>query len=131
MKPSGHRQVEEFMNRLEHPLKKDIETVQQIVLGADNRLTERIKWNAPSFCANGEDRVTMNLRGRDSFLLIFHRGAKVPSDEEQEFRFQDATGLLTFLAPDRATIKFAETKDIKAGKEALAQVVRDWIEATA
>jgi ribosomal 50S subunit-associated protein YjgA (DUF615 family) len=25
MKPSGHRQVEEFMHRLEHPLKKDIE----------------------------------------------------------------------------------------------------------
>jgi flagellar motor switch protein FliG len=61
---SGHQQVVEFLNNLEHPLKKEIEEVRQIILSANPHINERIKWKAPSFCIEDEDRVTFNLHGR-------------------------------------------------------------------
>ena len=62
-------------------------------------ITEHIQWKAPSFCFNGEDRATFNLRSKEGILLVFHRGAKV--QETKGFEFQDATGLLEWVAADR------------------------------
>lgn len=49
-----HNAVDEFMAGLEQPLKAEIETVRAIILDADKRITERIKWNAPSFYLRSE-----------------------------------------------------------------------------
>lgn len=77
IKLSGPQQVVEFFNNLEHPLKKEIEEVRKIILSTNESITEHIKWNAPSFCFNNEDRVTFNLQGKGFFRLVFHCGAKV------------------------------------------------------
>jgi flagellar motor switch protein FliG len=71
IKLSGHHQVVEYMNNLEHPLKKEIEEVRKIILSANKQITEHIKWNAPSFCFNNEDRVAFNLHGKGYFRLGF------------------------------------------------------------
>lgn len=124
---AGTEQVEQYLSKLEHPLKAEIEEVRRIVLAADDRLTEHVKWNAPSFCVDGEDRITMNLRGRESFLLVFHRGAKAKQDG---FEFQDDTGLMEWAAADRATVKLGDMNDVQEKRERLAQAVADWIKAT-
>lgn len=127
MPQSGTEIVEEYMSKLEHPLKPEIEEVRRIVLSADVRLTEHIKWNAPSFCVDGEDRITMNLRSKAGLLLVFHRGAKAKQDR---FEFQDDTGLLEWAAADRATVKLSNMNDVHARQERLTRVVALWIEAT-
>ncbi len=127
MPQSGTGQVEDYMNKLQHSLKPEIEEARRIVLAADARLTEHIKWNAPSFCINGEDRITMNLRAKAGVLLVFHRGAKA---KQGRFEFQDDTGLLEWAAADRATVKLTDMNDVHAKKERLTQVVSQWIEAT-
>jgi hypothetical protein len=87
-------QVVDYMNNLEHPLKKEIEEVRKIILSANNQFTEHIKWNAPSFCINNEDRVTFNLQGKGYFRLIFLRGSKVKKDNIGKGPlFEDTTGL--------------------------------------
>ena len=48
-KKPGAPSVEAFLAALDHPRKQDILTVRQIILGADPRIQEAIKWNAPSF----------------------------------------------------------------------------------
>ncbi|WP_234978377.1 DUF1801 domain-containing protein [Bacillus tuaregi] len=60
-KLSGPEQVTEFMDELQHPLKEEISMVRQIILSTDQKITEHIKWNAPSFCYDGEDRITLTL----------------------------------------------------------------------
>jgi hypothetical protein len=75
-KQTGGEQVAEFLNRLQHPFKSEIEEVRRIILDSVPELTERIKWNAPSFCLNNEDRITFQLQGKGFFRLIFHSGAK-------------------------------------------------------
>ena len=130
MKKSGHEQVVEFLNHLEHPLKKEIEEVRDIILGANECIKEQIKWNAPSFCFNNEDRVTFNLQGKGFFRLIFHCGPKKSEHEGNGALFEDNTGLLEWVAADRAIIKFTDRSDVEANREKLAAVVTKWIEVT-
>ncbi|MEQ4485999.1 DUF1801 domain-containing protein [Cohnella silvisoli] len=126
----GNQQVVDYMNNLEHPFKKEIEEVRKIILGTDNQLTEHIKWNAPSYCYNNEDRVTFNLHGKGYFRLIFHCGAKARDTIAKEPLFDDITGLLEWATGDRAILKFTDMNDVNAKKEKLEILISKWIEAT-
>lgn len=130
MKLSGHQQVVEFMDNLEHPLKEEIEAVRKIILSADNRINEHIKWNAPSFQVENEDRITFNLHGKGFFRLIFHCGAKKKDTIGQENLFNDTTGILEWVAGDRAIVKFTDINDVKAKEKKLTEVITKWIEMT-
>ncbi len=120
--------VERFMRELEHPLKAEISRVRSAILAASSEVTEHIKWNAPSFCIGGEDRVTFRLQPEDRFQLVFHRGSKVK--DAKGFRFEDDSGLLEWAAADRAVLTFQDAKDVKAKSAAAVELVARWMEAT-
>lgn len=127
---SGHEQVVEYLDNLDHPFKREIKEVRRIILNADNQLTEHIKWNAPSFCFNGEDRITFNLHGNGFFRLVFHCGAKVKDSAKGSPLFEDTTGLLEWASGDRAMAKFSNMDDVKEKEEKLVKVVSRWLEVT-
>jgi len=129
-KLSGHDQVVEYMNHLEHPFKKEIEEVRSIILNTNNKITEQIKWNAPSFCFNNQDIVTFNLHGKGFFRLVFHCGAKVKDNKGKGPLFDDNTGLLDWISDDRAIVKFTDMNDVKAKEKKLEEVIMKWIEVT-
>lgn len=118
-------EVDQFIKDLEHPLKEEIAQMRAIILDSDEQMTEHIKWNAPSFCYNGVDRLTFNLHARDRIQLIFHRGAKVK--DSTGFAFEDSAGLLKWVAPDRALLTIQDKQDLEAKKAALVNVVSQWI----
>lgn len=128
-KHSGHEQVLLFLSELKHPLKQEIEEVRTIILGADDRLTEHIKWNAPSFCMNGEDRITFQLHGKGLFRLVFHCGAQAKKRAENRRLIEDGTGLLDWAANDRAIVKFTGMSDVEANRGKLVEVIAKWLEA--
>lgn len=130
IKLSGPQQVVEFLNNLEHPQKKEIEEVRKIILSTNESITEHLKWNAPSFCFDNEDRVTFNLQGKGFFRLVFHCGAKVKDQAGDGTLFEDTTGLLDWVTTDRAMIKITDMSDVESKKEKLAAVVAKWIEVT-
>ena len=118
--------VDAFMAALQHRAKSDIEALRQLILAASPGLTERIKWNAPSFGPGNDDRITMRLQPGDQLQLIFHRGAKMHTDA---FSFEDPHGLMTWAAPDRGIVTITESP--QAGKvDLLTDLVRRWIAAT-
>jgi hypothetical protein len=121
-------EVDQFIQTLDHPLKAEIEKVRAIVLGSNKQITEHIKWNAPSFCYKGEDRVTLKLHPQDRIQLIFHRGAKVK--ESKDFVFEDSTGLLKWITNDRAIVTLYAMKDLEANEAALTKVVDEWMKST-
>jgi uncharacterized protein YdhG (YjbR/CyaY superfamily) len=127
---SGPEAVAAFMTNLNHPLKKTMEVTREIILSANKELTEHIKWNAPSFCIHGEDRITFNIHKNDSILIIFHRGAKVKDTKGKGPLFNDTTGLLEWLSTDRAMIKFTSLEDVSSKKANLKKVVKLWIQLT-
>ena len=118
--------VNQFMSDLNHPLKAEVEAVRAIILGANPQITEHIKWNAPSFQYDDEDRVTFNLHRQDRIQLIFHRGAKVKASDD--FAFEDSTGLLEWAAKDRGIVTLRDMQDVKAKEAALIEVVNQWIQ---
>ena len=127
------KEVTDFIKEVEHPLKKEMEILREVILSADKEITEHIKWNAPSFCHNGDDRITMsgvyNLAKDNCITLVFHRGAK--KKDTKGFEFKDDAGLFEWKAPDRALIKFSSKEEIESKKATLKKIVRNWIKATA
>lgn len=126
---SGTQQVEEFLSNLDHDLKEEINEVRKIVLNVNNQIDEHIKWNAPSFSFDGEDRITFNLRGNGFFRLIFHCGSKVKEVDMTPF-FNPSTDLLEWITNDRAVVKFNDKNDIKAKESKLKEIVTKWIEVS-
>ena len=114
------------MSGLNHPLKEGVEQLRTAILDSNELITEHIKWNAPSFRYAGEDRVTFRLYPEDRVQLIFHRGAKVRSDAA-DFAFDDQTGLLRWVAADRAVVDLRDAKDAEAKQWDLVEVVNRWV----
>ncbi|WP_067547877.1 DUF1801 domain-containing protein [Nocardia crassostreae] len=123
--------VEEFLADSPHPRKAKIEELRAAILLANPQLTEQIKWNAPSFCVNGDDRITFQLQPKDVVALIFHRGAKKRDGDADGFTFDDPTGLIDWRSPDRGLIGFADKQDVQAKLPAVVDLATRWIKATA
>jgi hypothetical protein len=120
--------VDGFMAALDHPLAAGIERLRAAILASDDGITEHVKWNAPSFCYAGVDRVTFRLQPGNRLQLILHRGAKV-RDDAADFRFEDPSGLLEWVAADRAVITLRDLDDVDARLSAVVDVVRRWVAA--
>lgn len=120
--------VEEFLRTLDHPLKREVETLRRIVLAADPTVRESIKWNAPSFLTT-EHFATFNLHAKDRVRLIFHAGAKAGALARTGVKVDDPRGLLQWPAKDRAVAEFASAAEVEARRDALTALVRAWVAA--
>jgi len=120
--------VEQFMQALDHPLKAEIEAIRSLVKGANVSLTEQIKWNAPSYGLDGDDRITLKLHPPRHIQLVFHRGAKVK--DASDFSFSDASGLIDWAAADRGLVTIRDLRDLDSKRDALVTLVNQWVEAT-
>jgi len=56
-----NQEVTACLEALNHPLRKEIEALRNIILSADNRLEENVKWNGPNYCLEHADRITMKI----------------------------------------------------------------------
>jgi hypothetical protein len=118
--------VDDFMVALVSPRKAEIEAVRQIILASHPEISEGIKWNAPSFF-HKDWFATFHLRAKTGIQIILHRGAKIKTAPMPEIA--DPSGLLEWLGPDRATIRFADIDAIEARSGDLSSVIRAWISA--
>ncbi len=98
--------VKDYLDALDHARLADVLAVRQVILAADPDISEQVKWNAPSFSWDGDDRITMRLHPGDRLDLIFHRGAK-PKDSAG-FSFSDPSGRLAWAAPDRGVFRVGD-----------------------
>jgi hypothetical protein len=105
--------VAAWMQALKHPLKAEIEALRKIITGADKRIAERIKWNAPSYYAT-EDLATFNHRMTDRVHLIFHH-TQIDSVTSPLFE-GDYKG--------RRMVYFKSLAEIKAGKKEIERILR-------
>ena len=122
---SGRNEVDEFMRNLNHPLKPALEAVRSIILAVSPRISEGIKWNSPSFRVK-EWFATINIR-KDVVLVILHLGAKVKDNSTAGLAVDDPTGLLEWLAKERAAVKFRDVNAVQSGRAAFKSIVRQWL----
>jgi uncharacterized protein YdhG (YjbR/CyaY superfamily) len=110
-------QVNEFMDKLDHPYKAEVQMIREIIKTVNKDITEQIKWNAPSFSYNGEYLVTFNLWEKQKIHLVFHNPviSKVKSK------------LLEGDYDHRRMAYFSDKQDIEAKKPALEKALKDLI----
>lgn len=122
--------VDTFLDNLDHPLKPGILALRKTILALDSDITEQIKWNAPSFCIGGDDRITFRFppKGKAEVQLIFHRGAK--SKDSTAFQFTDPSGLVQWAASDRGVVTLTSSEEIATKIKKLASLAKAWFEAT-
>ncbi|RJT95331.1 DUF1801 domain-containing protein [Arthrobacter frigidicola] len=114
------------MRDLHHPFQEVIGSLRSEILALDPGITEQIKWKAPSFGVAGTDRVTFRLRPTDRLEIVLHRGAKV-RDDVADFRFDDDSGLVHWVTPDRGTVSFASADDAERKRGAFLRLVDRWL----
>ena len=129
LKTNLNSEVTNFLDRLNHPFRKEIEQLRNYILAANNNLTENIKWNGPNYCFDNADRITMRIQPPTKQVqLIFHRGASKKTQPKDKL-ISNNSEMLVWKENDRAIVTFKSLQDIENGKAELSGIVTEWISA--
>jgi uncharacterized protein YdhG (YjbR/CyaY superfamily) len=115
---TDEEQVKVWMNKLDIEMKPAVESVRKIIKAAGPKLSERIKWNAPSYYYK-EDIVTFGpAKSKDKIILVFHHPkiVKIKSD------------LLQGDYKDRRLVYLNSDKEIKVAKRELERIIKESVQ---
>ncbi len=118
--------IEAFVRALGHAREREILALRRIILAADGRIGEAIKWNAPSFHVT-EHFATFHLRSPANVQLVLHLGAKPRPGAAVRSTIDEPAAGLIWKGADRAVLTFVDLADVQARQAALTRVVRAWI----
>lgn len=107
--------VDQWFQEFYHPLKEEMLLVRRVILEADERISESIKWSAPTYEYKG-NLASFQPRAKKFVSLMFHRGSEIPGDHP-------------VLEGDAAlvrTMRLRDKGDIEDHRESLQAVVRAW-----
>jgi hypothetical protein len=110
--------VDAWFERYDNPQKDLVQAVRDVILDTDERVTEAIKWQAPTFMCDG-NIASFYPKSKQHVSLMFHTGAALP----------DPTGLLEGEGETSRVAKFSDADDLAAKSEPLRGLVRAWIES--
>jgi hypothetical protein len=125
-RPGPDPEVAAFLDKLDHPRKRDIEAVRRIILATSPTIREGIKWNGPSF-RTSEWFATFFLRAQSRVQIVFHTGAKVKDHATNGVKIADPLGLCEWLAKERCLVTVGQGPEIQQNRAALQAIVRAWI----
>ena len=104
------------MEKLEIPLKKTWEQIRECILSIDDKITEDIKWGAPTFIYK-TNIATFNPRAKKFVNLTFHTGAII----------DDPDRVLDGDTKEARVFRVKDFEEFKKKKNGLEKVVRNWI----
>ncbi len=123
-----YKTVTELLENLDSDTLAQVNKLRKIIMSAEGSLTENIKWNAPNYFFNGEDRITLNLADKNGRVrLILHMGAKKKEDKKAKPVLADDSSLVEWNSNIRGTITFAGLDDIQAKQVQLTRLVKKWL----
>ena len=111
-----NQKVDEYLDKKNHPLTEEINLVRSIILSADDRMEETIKWSSPTFMYKG-NMASFFMNAKKFVSLMFHKGALMPNE----------LGLLEGEGKEGRVARFIDKEDIEQKKEALQSLIEEWI----
>jgi hypothetical protein len=111
-------EVDGWLASYENPMKPLVERVRDIVLDADERIGETIKWSTPTFVYKG-NLASFQPRAKQFVSLLFHTGASIPGDH----------ALLEGGGDTARYARLENAADIEARRGELEAIVRAWCDA--
>ncbi len=123
-----YKTLEEFFADQDPNKLEQVMLVREIILTAEPNLHENLKWNAPNYVYNGEDRITLNLLNKDKKVkLLVHMGAKIKEDKAASPLLQQDSGIVEWQSDIRGVVNFKDMNDIESKREALTNLIRAWL----
>lgn len=122
---SGGKSVEAYLAALDHPQKATVERLRRAILAIDPRITEEVKWNAPSFKLD-DHFATFKLHPPTQVQLVLHTGAKAEKPPRQ--LDLDASKLIKRAAPDRCILTLKPSETTGETEAEVVRLVRQWVE---
>jgi hypothetical protein len=110
-------EVDAWFAAKDHPLEPLMQRTREVILGADDRVTESIKWKTPTFEYRGN--IASFNPSKRFVSLLFHRGAEIPGDHPR----LEGDGRLA------RTMRFADLDQLEAGRGELEAVIRAWCDS--
>jgi hypothetical protein len=107
-------EVEAWFAARRPPQEALMRRVRAVILAADDRVTESIKWQTPTFAYKG-NIVSFNP-AKNFVSLLFHRGAQIPGDHPR----------LVGTGETARTMRFADVGELESGAAELTAVIRAW-----
>jgi hypothetical protein len=109
--------VDAWFEQYANPQRDLVKAVREAVLDADERVTETVKWQAPTFVYKG-NIASFYPKTKTHASLMFHRGAML----------DDPDGLLEGEGDVSRVARFLDADDLGRKREALQRLIRNWIE---
>jgi hypothetical protein len=106
--------VDRWFEQAGHPQEATMRRARDIILGADVRVTESIKWKTPTFAYRGN--IASFNPSKHLLSIMFHRGAEIPGDHPR----LEGDGRLV------RTMRFADLDQLEADRADLEAAVRAW-----
>ena len=113
-------EVERWFEITKPPAEKAMRRVRDLILGADRRMTEYVKYGTVTFAFNGDMAAFVQAK-KPGVNLMFMRGGLL----QGAYRHLEGTGrAVRFL-------RFNEVKDVTAGAAELKAIAKEWCEIRA
>lgn len=109
-------EVDAFLKEKKPLFLNEINHIRKLILQIDERISETIKWSAPTFVYKG-NIATFNLRTKNFVNLTFHEGSII----------KDPYHILEGNGKKAKVIRFKNLEDIECKTEALQTVFKNWI----
>jgi hypothetical protein len=106
--------VDRWFEELDNPLADALQLARRIILGADDRVTETIKWSTPTFVYKGN--IVSFAPSKQGVSLMFHRGAEIPGDHP---RLEGDNRLVR-------TMRFANIDEVEGGRKDIESAISAW-----
>ena len=110
-------EVDRWFEAYDNPMKEVVQAVRAILLGADARLEECIKWKAPTFMYKG-NLASFQPRAKKHASLMFHTGAHIPGTFPH---FEGSGNTARYL-------RFRDLDEVEALRGELEAIVAAWCE---
>ena len=110
-------EVERWFAEKKPPTEATMRKVREIILGADRRMTEYVKYGTLTFGYDGGDFATMvQVSDKKQTSVMFNRGARIPG------KFPHLEG----SHPSARFMRFADPAEAKSRASELGKIVAAW-----
>lgn len=119
--------LDEFLDELDEDRRLQVLKLRELILHTDPSLIERIKWNAPSYVKDGQDRITFNTINKEQVVkLVFHMGATRKEDKKGQ-PILNTMPLMEWLSDIRGYMTFRNLEETMSNEEEIVRTIRKWL----
>ena len=112
---ASSKDVDAWFARYQNPMKDVVLRIRELILQADARIEECIKWQAPTFTFQG-NLASFFPKSKQHASLMFHLGAHIPGDHPR-LKGGGRTGRM---------MKIGSLAEAEAARADLKRIVRAW-----